>query len=652
MKFLGKSALFETTDQAGGNMNQAVRNHHPSTSHSRLLSGLAARVALAAFGFLSGCTGSSTSLSATVSSPCYRFPVGSEVQQHLNLQSYKGTLAVNLGYQTAVDIFGNTQYCYTTATGLQSPTLRLSPGEHLLMNLTNQVPADGHPPDGAHAMHHGTLKMTADSMKLPRSMKDSPGITGCGDSQMTQVSTNVHFHGSHGAPICHQDYVVTTYINAGETFDYNFQLPTNQPPGLYWYHPHVHGLAESAALGGATGAIIVNGIENVQPAVAGLPEQVLIFRDNLVPSLALNNSTLQPQPTWDLSLNYVPITYPDYTPATLHIKPSQRQFWRVANAGADSILNLQLQYDGVPQPLEIVSLDGIPVGSAQGTQQGSLFTRTQIFLPPAGRAEFIVNGPSLKVQTATLYTLNVDTGPGGEYDPTRPLMSLIADPSAPDPEITMPRPSNPVNNPNPIEIAQLTPSLTRQIYFSEVLSDPNDPNAPTIFYITEQGHPELPFSLANGPSIVTQQGTVEDWIIENHAREIHVFHIHQLHFLALERNGVALPSDEVQFRDTLEIPAWSGNPSDPYPSIKVRMDFTGNISGYFMYHCHILEHEDAGMMALLQVLPASGGTSLLEDHSTYPQWLKFERELAWMGDWIRAMKYSGFWPTRFSGTIL
>ena len=81
-------------------------------------------------------------------------------------------------------------------------------------------------------------------------------------------------------PICHEDEVILTIINSGETFRYELHIPKNEPPGLYWFHPHIHGIATAAVQGGASGAIIVEGIENVNPKVAGLPQRVLIVRDN------------------------------------------------------------------------------------------------------------------------------------------------------------------------------------------------------------------------------------------------------------------------------------------------------------------------------------------------------------------------------------
>jgi FtsP/CotA-like multicopper oxidase with cupredoxin domain len=107
--------------------------------------------------------------------------------------------------------------------------------------------------------------------------------------------------------------------------------------------------------------------------------------------------------------------------------------------------------------------------------------------------------------------------------------------------------------------------------------------------------------------IVVQQGTVEDWVIENRSNELHDFHIHQLHFLLLDYNG--RPLYETFLRDTVNIPYFSGR-SLTYPSVRLRLDFRDpNIVGTFLYHCHILEHEDKGMMGSIQVVsgkPALG----------------------------------------------
>jgi FtsP/CotA-like multicopper oxidase with cupredoxin domain len=148
-----------------------------------------------------------------------------------------------------------------------------------------------------------------------------------------------------------------------------------------------------------------------------------------------------------------------------------------------------------------------------------------------------------------------------------------------------------------LEKAQVT--AKRQLYFSEVLSDPTDPNSPTNFFITVNGATPALFDPNNPPAIVTTQGSVEDWTIENRTQEHHEFHMHQIHFLLLSRNGNAVPNG--QYLDMIQVPYWKGE--GPYPSVTVRMDFRGPDVGDFVYHCHILGHEDNGMMAIIHVNP-------------------------------------------------
>src|SRR3984885_8428152 len=276
---------------------------------------------------------------AAQNGPCPRYAAGSTVTNPPALYSQAGMLTVNLSYQTAQDSQGRTLYCFTTPNGTESPTLHVHPGDHLVVNVKNLLPA----PAPASAMQMATNAATV-----------------CGAPTMDASSVNVHYHGTNTSPVCHQDEVIHTLINSGQSFTYNVAFPSDEPPGLYWYHPHVHGIAEPAVQGGASGAIIVEGIANIQPTVAGLQQRLLIVRDQPV---AGNPNPGGAIPAWDLKLNYVPIAYPALTPAVIKMAPEKKQFWRVANASADTILDLQVIYDGKPQSISLVALDGVPVGS-------------------------------------------------------------------------------------------------------------------------------------------------------------------------------------------------------------------------------------------------------------------------------------------------
>jgi FtsP/CotA-like multicopper oxidase with cupredoxin domain len=508
--------------------------------------------------------------------PCTRFAAGSTVAEPPSLYSHNGVLRASLSYETDVDDAGRTLFCFVTSDGQQSPTLRVHPGDRIQLRVTNNVPAQA-----------GGMEM---ALPAPH----------CGASVMTSTSVNVHYHGTNTSPTCHADEVIRTMINSGEHFDYDVAIPRDEPPGLYWYHPHIHGMSEGAVQGGASGAIVVEGLEELQPQLAGVPARVLIVRDN---NVAGNPQAGGAVPSWDLSLNYIPIAYPALTPAQLTIGPHEKQLWRILNASADTILDLQLQYDGAVQPLHIVALDGVATGSQDGTRRGHVITKSHVRVPPAGRVEILVTGPPRGVKSASLLTLAIDTGPLGDSDPQRTLALLgpgTGQPPAPLPRLATALRGTPA--PQRFEGLATAPCAgQRKLYFSEVVSNPNDPLSPTNFYITVDGATPTLFDPALPPAIVTTQGSVEDWIVENRSGENHEFHIHQIHFLLLERNGVAVPKEDQQFLDMIEVPYWTG--SGPYPSVKLRMDFRGPDVGDFVYHCHILGHEDNGMMAIIRVQP-------------------------------------------------
>lgn len=161
-------------------------------------------------------------------------------------------------------------------------------------------------------------------------------------------------------------------------------------------------------------------------------------------------------------------------------------------------------------------------------------------------------------------------------------------------------------------LGDVAPVRVRKLYFSETQLDPNDPASPTTYYITEQGKEPKAFDpSATEPDISVHQGEVEDWIIENRSQEVHAFHVHQIHFLLLDWFG--LPVNEPFLRDTVNVPYY-----DPkmgrFPSVRLRMDFRDpDTVGTFVYHCHLLEHEDGGMMGTIRVEPAAD-TTQAENH--------------------------------------
>jgi FtsP/CotA-like multicopper oxidase with cupredoxin domain len=543
---------------------------------------------------------------------CQRPNPGSIVPEPADLRSQDGILKVDLTIYNIAQADGTVRYCYEDASGDESPNLRVKQGDLVILNFKNELTKIT-PAAGSSAHVHSTDMQISDA---------------CANATMSSVSSNLHFHGLTIPPTCHQDDVLKTLVDLGDKpFEYRFRIPENEPPGLYWYHPHVHGFSKVQVLGGASGALIVEGIERATPSLAGMPERVIVIRDqdlmnpNAPPSKlepvvphflidrdgdAANNGTGFGLPAKDLSINFVPVPYPNYPPAKIRMRAGEQQLWRILNASAITYLNLQLLVNRVPQKLGLVGMDGVPLNSS-GRLASPVEWETHLGIPPGARVEVIVNAPPAG-SVGLFVTRTVDTGPGGENDTNRALAIVRSSEDAPEPQSKLADASQPLARPSLPWLGDVRPVQIRKLYFSEKLTDPNNPTSATEFYLTVDGQTPQMFDMnSNVPNIVAKQGTVEDWIIENRSNELHAFHIHQLHFVLLDYDGVTV--NEPFLRDTVNVPYYNGRALG-YPSVRVRMDFRDpNTVGTFVYHCHLLEHEDGGMMGLIQVDPADLRTS-------------------------------------------
>ena len=544
-------------------------------------------------------------LASNAAEACPRPAAGAIVIEPEDVRSQGGVLTVELTYRDSRESNGEVRYCYVAADGAQAPTLRANPGDLVVVSLKNELSISAQP--AAMAMDVGGINSQE----------------ACAGKAMTPLSTNLHFHGLTIPPKCNEDDVLHTWIPPGSApFEYRFRIPADQPPGLYWYHPHVHGFTNRQVRGGASGALIVEGIERANPELAGLPERLLILRDQdlihpdarpaaigeAMPPVVLdrdgdilNTGTGAGKPAKDLSINFVPVPFPDYPPAVIETRPSEKQLWRVLNASAITYVNLQVLYGGVAQMLGVVAVDGESINESGLNGKGILW-QNHLGLAPGARIEFVITTPAAGTE-AKLVTRAVNTGPAGENDPNRPIATIEASENTPELTTRMASDREPLPYVKQPWIGNVTPVRTRRLYFTEEPQNPKDPKSPTVFMLTVEGQTPKPFDVAaTEPNIVVHQGDVEDWIIENRTQEVHAFHIHQLHFLVLDWFGV--PADEGFLRDIINVPFWDGK-SRVYPSVRLRMDFRDpNIVGTFVYHCHLLEHEDGGMMGTIRVDPA------------------------------------------------
>ena len=387
--------------------------------------------------------------------------------------------------------------------------------------------------------------------------------------------TNLHFHGLHVSPNAPQDDVLDMMASPGETLHYSVQVPPQQPPGLYWYHTHSHGESYIQDLDGMSGAIIVEGIERYVPEVLNMRERILVLRDLVLPKDAADRKTLMDSVAMQTTQCGTAPEDPERAFTVngslrpqIDIAPGERQFWRIVNTSPDRYADLELD----SASLDVVALDGMPLAYHDPSIRKR--SMSHVLLPPAGRVEAIVTGPAADSH-ASLRSRCFDSGPDGDSNPAMVLADIVSA----QPSKVQARP--PLGG-KPV-YANFSPAVLKRVEASEPQFVVNFTEDKQGFYINGQK-----FEMNSGPMLTVDVGSLQRWRVMNPTREVHPFHIHQVHFLvyAVGEKPVKNPV----WLDTVNVPYGS--------SVDLVMDFTDPIiRGMSLFHCHLLSHEDKGMMA-------------------------------------------------------
>jgi suppressor of ftsI len=411
-----------------------------------------------------------------------------------------------------------------------------------------------------------TLKIDYEN-DLPVHSTESCAISPC------KNMTNLHFHGLEISPQSPQDDVIDMMAMPGDTLHYVVKIPPDHPPGLFWYHTHPHGESHRQALDGMSGAIVIEGMERYVPEVGKMREQVLVVRGESITHSAdaaalLHRVDAQPPSCGsEHEATERVFTVNGEIRPTIGINPGERQFWRIVNASADQYLDLKLDQ----QKLEIVALDGMPL--AYHDREHPKKVVDHALVPPAGRLEAIVTGPNAGAR-ATLRTLCVDTGSAGDPNAAMVLADVRPGSSA----SPVARRDNRKLAPPEYKSVDLTEYESSPLDFTVVFTE--DKNG---FYINGQK-----YEPNAAPMTRARVGTYQHWRIVNGSAELHPMHIHQTHFLVFAEDGK--PVENPVWLDTVNVPVDE--------TVDVVMDFTNPvIKGMSLFHCHLLNHEDKGMMA-------------------------------------------------------
>jgi len=395
-------------------------------------------------------------------------------------------------------------------------------------------------------------------------------------NRLPQAST-IHWHGLPVPP--DQDGNPTDPVAPGASRVYRFTLPPGSA-GTYWYHPHPHMMSAEQVFRGLAGPIVVRAAAD---PLADWSERHLFFSDLKLTS----DGKIAPNDMMDwMNGREGQFVLVNGARRPLIVMTTDER-WRVWNACNARYLRLSL---GNACAFAQVGTDG---GLLQQPREGL----TELLLAPGERAELIVRAgqDARAVLTAKVYDRRKMAMSHGSLPPDSalPLADLQFEPRTPD-----------TPNPNPAIPATLreirplgAPVGQKSVVFSERMDM-------AAMHRTAASHNGMPAGMAfmiNGASfdpqritLSSQRGEVERWSIENRTDMDHPFHLHGTQFQVLEREqeGIAKPEPYLAWRDTVNL----------QPGETVRIATVQEQAGDRMFHCHILEHEDLGMMGTLRVV--------------------------------------------------
>lgn len=391
-----------------------------------------------------------------------------------------------------------------------------------------------------------------------------------------RTPTNLHTHGLAVSPRGRGDNPFVS-IGPGRAFDYRIQVPEDHPPGTSWYHPHHHGHVADQVFGGLYGAILVEGDE-----VPVARERVVVLGDTSLTAsgevrdvgamermlgregdLLLVNGLLAP---------------------VLTARPGERERWRVVNACASRYVRLALP----GQQLQLLGMDG---GHLPGPTE-----LDEVLLAPGNRADLLVTA---REGTTVLRTLGHDRvggmmmGGGGGGDLSGPAALATFEVHGEPVAALGAVPARPVDP----DLRDREPEARRDVELTMTMGGmmgrggmgPGRGPGPGQGGMAAFGFDGRSFD-ADRTDQAVAAGVVEEWTIRNPTPMDHPFHLHVWPMQMVDVDGVA--PHEPRWRDVVDVPAGA--------TVRVLVDFRRH-PGRSVYHCHVLDHEDAGMMATVEV---------------------------------------------------
>ncbi len=386
--------------------------------------------------------------------------------------------------------------------------------------------------------------------------------------------TNLHYHGLHIPPTGTADNVFLK-VPPGETWTYEFSIPKNHPAGTFWYHPHLHGLVAEQVFGGLAGLFVVRGELDEIPEIRSAKEEFLVLQDFELGSdrRIISPNHMERMTGREGSL----IAVTGRVNPSLSVPAGGLLRLRLLNASPSRFYRLSLE----EHPFYLIATDGGAVAEPLELQE--------ILLTPGERADVLVRGDREPGQYRLL-NLPYDRGGmmgggmmgggmmGGRRgrSSSQTLATLSYGDRLPAP-LPLPEKLLPVE-----ELPE--PKMVRRFVFNHGMA----PGMGMVFLINRQmfDHRRVDTSV--------ELNSVEDWELTNNGVMDHPFHLHLNHFQVISRTGIlpVTPKSDRSWKDTVLVKTGE--------VVRIRVPFRDFV-GKTVYHCHILDHEDLGMMGILEI---------------------------------------------------
>jgi len=358
-------------------------------------------------------------------------------------------------------------------------------------------------------------------------------------------ATNLHTHGLHVSPTKNSDNPLVM-VAPGETFNYKIKIPLTQKSGTFWYHPHHHELSAGQVASGLAGVLVVEDALDQKAIIKDSTERLIVLADPRIGKTSAVAATSgmdlmhgRSGPNTLINGELVP---------AFSAVGSTPERWRIVNSCVS-------QYQAISIPgAEVFQV------SSDSSRLSKVMRTNQVTLTPGQRTELIISAPKAgiyKVQNGQQELAKIEFNSATKSVTPQELLPLS-------------------------KISKIDKRRTITIEGSGMGMMGGMKHEAAF---TFDGKPFDPKRIDQSVKF----NTTEEWTLINPSSMDHPFHLHAWPFqVANDGSGNFLDG----WHDTVNLP--SGK------TVKIRIPFV-DISGTTVYHCHILDHEDAGMMGIVKV---------------------------------------------------